>query len=141
MRLSVWSARALVALALVVPAAARAQLTIILEGAVRGPESQAVTQGNVTVVNPATNEQRTAPISDAGRFRVLGLAPGRYDVTVRAIGYAPSAQSVELLLGQRATLVFDLERRATALGEVAVTAQRATPVEVQRTSVSTPIVH
>ena len=141
MRLSVWFARALVALALVVPAAARAQLTIILEGAVRGPESQAVTQGNVTVVNPATNEQRTAPISDAGRFRVLGLAPGRYDVTVRAIGYAPSAQSVELLLGQRANLVFNLERRATALGEVAVTAQRATPVEVQRTSVSTPIVH
>lgn len=141
MRLSLWFSRALIALALVVPVAARAQLTIILEGSVRGPEGQAVTQGNVTVTNPSTNEQRTASITDAGRFRVLGLAPGRYDVAVRAIGYAPRAQSVDLLLGQRANLVFDLERSATALSEVAVTAQRATSVEVQRTSVSAPVIH
>ena len=141
MRLSLWFARALIALALIIPVAARAQLTIILEGSVRGPEGQVVTQGNVTVTNPSTNEQRSAAITDAGRFRVLGLAPGRYDVTVRAIGYAPRAQSVDLLLGQRANLVFDLERSATALSEVAVTAQRATSVEVQRMSVSAPIVH
>ena len=141
MRLSLWFSRTLTALALIVPVAARAQLTIILEGSVRGPEGQVVTQGNVTVMNPSTNQQRSAAISDAGRFRVLGLAPGRYDVTVRAIGYAPRAQSVQLLLGQRANLVFDLERSATALSEVAVTAQRATSVEVQRMSVSAPIVH
>ncbi|HEX2781420.1 MAG TPA: carboxypeptidase regulatory-like domain-containing protein [Gemmatimonadaceae bacterium] len=144
MRLSVWFARALVALvalALFTPVAARAQLTITLEGSVRGPEGQMVTQGDVTVTNPATNERRTARITDVGRFRVLGLAPGRYAVAVRAIGYAPSAQSVELLLGQRANIVFDLERKATELGEVAVTAQRTTPVEVQRTSVSAPVVH
>ena len=141
MRLSLWVSRTLAALALIVPVSARAQLTIILEGSVRGPEGQVVTQGNVTVMNPSTNQQRSAAISDAGRFRVLGLAPGRYDVTVRAIGYAPRAQSVDLLLGQRANLVFDLERSATALSEVAVTAQRATSVEVQRMSVSAPIVH
>lgn len=142
MRLSVWLSRSLVALAvLVAPVALRAQLTITLEGSVRGPEGQVVPQGEVTVTNPATNERRTARVTEAGRFRVLGLAPGRYDVAVRAIGYAPAAQSVDLLLGQRANLVFDLQRRATELGEVAVTAQRTTPVEVQRTSVSAPVVH
>jgi hypothetical protein len=140
--MSVLRALAIIALGMAIPGVARAQLTITLEGLVRDTTGQPLAQGQVAVTNPATNERRGAITNDAGRFRVLGLAPGRYDVTVRAIGYEPTTQAVELLLGQRANLVFDLHRASTAteLSTVAVTARRTTTVEVQRTSVSAPVV-
>jgi hypothetical protein len=139
---SVIRALAVIAVGMTIPCAARAQLTITLEGLVRDTTGQPVAQAQAAVTNPATNERRGAITTEAGRFRVLGLSPGRYDVTVRAIGFEPATQAVELLLGQRANLVFDLRRSATAteLSAVAVTAARTTTVEVQRTSVSAPVV-
>src|SRR5688572_25738260 len=123
-----------------VPAMSDAQLTITLEGSVRNTSGEPIAGAVVAVVRPATNERRGVNTNDLGRFRVLGLGPGRYDVSVRAIGYEPGSQTVELLLGQRANLVFDLQAAATQLAGVAVTADRTTTVEVQRTSVSAPVV-
>ena len=137
---SVLPTLAAVALCVAAPAVAVAQLTITLEGSVRNTAGEPVVQAQVGVTNPATNEQRGALTTEAGRFRVLGLAPGRYQVRVRAIGYAPDSQVVELLLGQRANLLFELRPTATELQAVAVTGERMTTVEVQRTSVSTPVV-
>ena len=133
---------AAVAIGMAVPAAARAQNTITLEGTVRDTAADPVVAAQVVVVNPATNERRGASTNDAGRFRILGVAPGRYDVSVRAIGYEPATQTVELLVGQRANLLFELRRAAiaTELAAVSVTATRTTTTEVQRTSVSAPVV-
>ncbi len=131
---------AAIALAVAVPRSSHAQLTITLEGSVRDTSGQPIVGAIVAVVNPATNERRGVSTNDDGRFRVLGLGPGRYDVTVRAIGYEPGNQSVQLLLGQRANLVFDLRGAATQLTGIEVTADRTTTVEVQRTSVSAPVV-
>ena len=117
-----------------------AQTTIPLEGTLRSTAGDAVAAAQVTVVNPATNETRAARSSSMGQFRVLGLTPGRYTVTVRALGYAPASQDVELIIGQRANLVFSLERSATELGAVEVRSEHMTNVEVQRTSVSAPVV-
>lgn len=140
MPLSVLSLLAAIPLMMVVPAVSHAQLTITLEGSVRNNAGEPVAGAVVAVVNPATNERRGVNTSDLGRFRVLGLGPGRYEVTVRAIGFAQESQMVELLLGQRANLVFDLEASTTQLTGVEVTADRTTTVEVQRTSVSAPVV-
>jgi hypothetical protein len=123
-----------------IPATTHAQLTITLEGSVRNNAGEPVVGAVVAVVNPATNERRGVNSNELGRFRVLGLGPGRYEVTVRAIGFEQESQMVELLLGQRANLVFDLESAATQLSGVEVTADRTTTVEVQRTSVSAPVV-
>ena len=123
-----------------VPAVSDAQLTITLEGSVRNTSGEPIAGAVVAVVNPATNERRGVNTNEVGRFRFLGLGPGRYDVSVRAINYEPKSQTVELLLGQRANLVFDLQAAATQLAGVAVTADRTTTVEVQRTSVSAPVV-
>ena len=123
-----------------VPGVTHAQLTITLEGSVRNNAGEPVVGAVVAVVNPATNERRGVNTSDLGRFPVLGLGPGRYEVTVRAIGFEPESQMVELLLGQRANLVFDLEPSTTQLPGDEVTPDRTTTVEVQRTSVSAPVV-
>jgi hypothetical protein len=137
--LSVLTPLAAIAIA-VAPSMATAQLTITLEGTVRNAAGEPIVGAVVGVTNPATNERRGANTNEIGRFRVLGLGPGRYEVTVRAIGFEQETQMVELLLGQRANLLFELQPTATQLTGVEVTADRTTTVEVQRTSVSAPVV-
>lgn len=119
---------------------ADAQTTIQLEGSLRSQSGEPVSGAQISVVDPTTDAARTTRSTGAGQFRVLGLAPGRYAVTVRALGYAPATQQVELLIGQRANLLFTLDKSATELASVMVTSEHMTNVEVQRTSVSAPVV-
>jgi hypothetical protein len=122
------------------PLLSAAQTTIPLEGTLRGTAGQVVPSASVSVVDPTTNVTRTARSGSAGQFRVLGLQPGRYNVTVRAIGYVPVTQPVELIIGQRANIIITLEKAATELTAVMVTSEHMTNVEVQRTSVSAPVI-
>ncbi len=116
------------------------QTTVTLEGMLKSSSGEAVASAQVSVADLSTNTLRNARSNAQGGFRVLGLAPGRYTVTVRALGYVPASQNVELLIGQRANLVFALEKSATELGSVLVKSEHMTNVEVQRTSVSAPVV-
>src|SRR4051794_20058954 len=129
-------AAALCAAALAAPA--RAQNTVVLEGLVRtdaGPLGGA----QVTVVNSATQETVRTTTRVNGEFRVLGLFPGQYDVTVRSIGYRPNRQAVQLGIGQRARLEFNLAQGAAELETQTVLGERVKQVEVQRLSVSAPV--
>lgn len=132
--------RALVAGALLAlgSAAARAQNTIILEGAVRG-EGAPVSGAQVIVTNVATAEVARVVSRATGEFRVLGLTAGQYTVNVRALGYRPRTDTVQLVIGQRARLEFALEKGAAELEAQTVTAERVKQVEVQRMSVSAPV--
>jgi hypothetical protein len=118
---------------------ARAQNTVNLEGSVKA-NGVAVQGAQVTVVNPATNETLTATTRPNGEFRVIGLFPGQYVVTVKSVGYTPAGQTVQIMIGQRARLDFTLEKGAIELGTQQVMAQRIKDVEVQRLSVSSPVV-
>ena len=131
---------ALVMAASFAPLTLQAQTTIPLEGSLRSSTGEPVASAEVSVVDPTTNTTRMARSSASGQFRVLGLPSGRYTVTVRALGYAPASQDVELIIGQRANIVFTLEKSATELGTVQVRSEHMTNVEVQRTSVSAPVV-
>lgn len=122
-------------------AGASAQTTISLEGVVRSDNGQPIPEAQVRVADPATGALRGARTNETGTFRVLGLAPGRYRVSVQRIGYTPAQELVDLLIGQRANLTFTLHEGATSLGTVAVSANVARSVEVQRTSVSAPVTH
>ena len=126
--------------AAVVPSLASSQTTIQLEGMLKSTGGEAVSAATVTVTDPATNETRKASSTSTGQFRVLGLYPGRYTVSVRALGYAPASQDVELIIGQRANIVFTLEKAATELGTMEIRSGHMTNVEVQRFSVSAPVV-
>jgi outer membrane receptor for ferrienterochelin and colicin len=124
------------------PAAARGQITITLEGRVRGNDGRAVPSAQIAVVNPATNATRNALTDPQGEFRILGLYSGRYTVAVHALGYKPVTDTIQLVVGQRASLLFTLEPTAAQLAEVTVTggAGATKSVEIQRMTVSTPVV-
>ena len=127
--------------ALVAPfSAGFSQTTIQLEGTLKASNGEVIPNAQVSVSEPSTNTLRNTRSNALGGFRVLGLSPGRYTVTIRALGFAPESQNVELLIGQRANLVFSLDRAATELGSVMVKSEHMTNVEVQKTSVSAPVV-
>ncbi|HUQ47600.1 MAG TPA: carboxypeptidase regulatory-like domain-containing protein [Gemmatimonadaceae bacterium] len=132
--------RLLVGAALVIFAhPARAQNTVNLEGSVKS-NGIAIPGAQITVVNSGTNETLTTTTRSNGEFRVIGLFPGQYGVTVKSLGYSPAGQSVQIMIGQRARLDFTLEKGAVELGAQQVTGQRIKDVEVQRLSVSSPVV-
>ena len=126
-------------LAAVLSQPALAQNTITLEGSVKGEGGDALARTQVTILNTATQETARALTRASGEFRVLGLSPGQYSVTVRALGYKPGTQNVQLIIGQRARLEFALEKGVSELLTQTVFAERVKQVEVQRLSVSAPV--
>ena len=119
-------------------AALHAQNTLTLEGSVKG-EGAPLTNAQVNVENIATHETANAVTRSTGEFRILGLFAGRYTVTVRSLGYKPERQTVELVIGQRARLEFNLSKGAAELATVTVRSEQVKEVEVQRLSVSSPV--
>lgn len=116
-----------------------AQNTITLEGSVK-TDGAAIATAQITAVNVATQETSRTVTRTTGEFRILGLYPGQYTVTVRSVGYKPASDTVQLVIGQRARLEFNMEKAAaTTLEGQMVTGERVKQVEVQRLSVSAPV--
>ena len=88
-----------------------AQNTITLEGTVKS-DGAALPGAQVTVVNVATQEQARAVTRANGDFRVIGLFAGRYQVTVRSLGFKPNTETLQLAIGQRGRLEFAMEQGA-----------------------------
>jgi hypothetical protein len=125
-------------LTMTVASLARAQNTVALEGSVKS-EGAPLAGAQVTVVNTATNETARATTRTNGEFRVIGLFTGQYTVTVRSLGYQQTAQTVQIVIGQRARLDFQMEKGATELSEQKILGERVKQIEVQRLSVSAPV--
>ena len=112
--------------------------TVSLQGAITGSDGTVPQAAQVEVRSRETTVARAALADEAGRYRVLGLAPGIYDIGVRAIGYRQQRrEGVRLVVGQHATVDFALERGAVELAPTVVTSDRG--FELQRTDVSTPV--
>jgi hypothetical protein len=117
---------------------AHAQNTVTLEGSVKA-EGSPLAGAQVTVTNVATQETQRATTRPNGEFRVIGLFTGQYAVTVRLLGYKPNGETVQLSIGQRARLEFSMEKGAAELSGQQVVGERVKQVEVQRLSVSAPV--
>ncbi|HEY8831299.1 MAG TPA: carboxypeptidase-like regulatory domain-containing protein, partial [Gemmatimonadaceae bacterium] len=128
------------ALTMAIASRARAQNTVTLEGSVKS-EGAPVAGAQVTVVNARTNETATTTTRTNGEFRVIGLFTGQYRVTVRSVGYTQAEQTVQIVTGQRARLEFQMEKGVTELSEQQILGERVKHVEVQRLSVSSPVMH
>ena len=123
------------------PGTLAAQSTIILQGKVMTASNEPVLAARVTMTNTETAETRTSGTASNGSFVVVGLNPGKYEVRVNKVGFAPAVRQIELLVGQRGTLDFTLQQSAVQLEGVNVTAQSTSNFEVQRTDVSTAVVN
>ena len=123
-----WLATLAVALAL--PAAARAGTTGKIMGRVVDAKKQPLTGVNVMLVG-----QRLGALTDQdGHYQILNIPAGTYQVRFNLIGYGPKViDGVEVSADQTTPLNTDLAEAAVQLKEVVVSAKRPV-VEVNRTS-------
>ncbi len=120
------------------PGAAASQQIITLEGIVRDG-ARGIALAQIHAIDSLTNEQRRATTDSRGFFRMLDVSPGRYVVSVRAIGYAPVARTLHLAMGQRASLDVLLQPGPLVLEPLDVRALALPAAEIERMSVSTAV--
>jgi hypothetical protein len=124
---------------LLAASAAWAQVTAVdLAGTITDPQGKVVADAKVTVRNLATNLSRSKQSGDDGRYLFVGLAPGRYELSVEKAGFARVVNpEVVLAIGRVPELNVQLQVQAGAQ-QITVTGQ-AELVETERTSVSQTI--
>jgi hypothetical protein len=129
---------ALAAVVLVRASSLAAQATTgSVEGTVAATEGGSLA-AQVDVRDQSTGAVRRATTDRRGRYRVLALGPGLYDVTARALGFAPQAlTSVAVVLGERTTLDFSLAPGPAELEPTVIVATRG--VDIARTDVATAV--
>lgn len=71
-----------------------------------------------------TGTARGAVADAAGRFRIVGLAPGTYEMRVRYVGYAPQTAQITVQAGQTARATFTLRPEPIEMQGIEVTALR-----------------
>jgi hypothetical protein len=114
------------------PLTAQGVTTGAVTGVVTDESGQGVENAQVQVTNRATGYTTGSLTRVGGRYFVQGLEVGnRYAVTVRLLGYAPQTiENVSVVLGSATAVDMRLQRQATELAGVTVT---ATPTEFSPT--------
>jgi uncharacterized membrane protein len=75
-----------------------------ISGTVVDTSGAVVSGANVTVKNLSTNAQRTTMSSDTGAFKVVGLEPSIYLITVTSSSFKPYDAKAEVTVGGHVTL-------------------------------------
>jgi len=98
------------------PAQGVQQGTGRITGTVTTETGQPVEGAQVSI--PST---RNGAVTGAdGRYNIVGVAPGSYQLRVQRIGYAPQTQQVTVGAAEPATANFQLQAQAASLSEVVV---------------------
>jgi hypothetical protein len=104
-----------------------------LTGTVIDPTGAGVPNAKVTVTDPERGVQRTVMTDERGFYRVSGLAPSSYKVSVEDSGFQTEiAPAVTLTVGQ--TLVFDFRLKLTGLSSQVEVTSAPPLVETERAS-------
>ena len=99
-------------------------VTGAIGGVVSNPNGEVVPNAAVTVRNTETNKEDTATTDDQGRFRIAGLQPGTYAVTINGAGFSPYTQErVTVEIGRETTLKADLSIGPLSGNTVEVTSE------------------
>lgn len=107
-----------------------------IRGVIIDKQSQTQIPG-ATIVLPG-REPFTGTISDAeGKFKISGLAPGRYDLKVSYTGYKEvNMPNIVVTTGKEVVLEIGMEESVSSLSEVVVSAEKKTETQNDMVSVS-----
>lgn len=104
-----------------------------LTGTVTDPTGAEVPNAKITVTDPGKGVERSATTDEHGFYRVSGLAPATYKVSVEHAGFQMEvASSVVLTVGQ--TLVFDFHLKLSGLSSQVEVSSEPPVVETERAS-------
>ena len=89
---------------------AHAQASSSVAGIVSDATGAPVSSASVSVKNLETDAVRNAVTDDTGRYQILALPVGKYEVKVAKSGFQDAARSgIELVVGQQASIDFRLQ--------------------------------
>jgi outer membrane receptor protein involved in Fe transport len=91
-------------------------------GVVTNPNKEVVPNASVTVRNTETNKEDAATTDDQGRFKVSGLQPGTYAITINGAGFSPYTQEATVEVGRETTINAALSIGPVSGGTIEVTA-------------------
>src|SRR5258708_31362912 len=69
-----------------------------LRGEVQDQSGARVSSAQVVLMSSGSSARREAPVNERGEFRIEGLLPGPYHVTVSAKGFADAASEVDVVV-------------------------------------------
>jgi outer membrane receptor protein involved in Fe transport len=98
-------------------------VTGAIGGVVSNPNGEVVPNAAVTVRNIETNKEDTATTDEQGRFKVSGLQPGSYAVTINGAGFSPFTQNSTVEIGRETTINASLSIGPLSGGTVEVTSE------------------
>src|SRR5580704_15738556 len=117
------------------PPRAAAQVSAAISGVVTDASGSVISAASVTAKNLETAGVRTTATDAAGRYRLLELAVGAYEVTVAKDGFQTTVRGgIHLVVGQHANLDFSLQVGAVT-EQVTVTGE-VSPVNATTTDIS-----
>ena len=104
-----------------------------ITGTVTDPSGAGIPKATILVVETDKGIQHTAETDTSGEYRLAGLAPATYDVTVKISGFQTAVhKGVILTVG--ATVVVDFHVRITSASELVEVNAESPVVETQRGS-------
>jgi len=106
-----------------------------LSGTVMDSSGALVSGASVKVRNIGTNAERTDSTSSSGTYKVTGLEPATYEVTVQATGFRPNTAKVQITVGGHVTFDANLSVTGTT-AQVEVIGEGGTQVNTQTQELS-----
>ena len=117
------------------PGEAGAQVSAALTGIVTDASGAAIPAANVTATSIETAAVRTTRTDSIGRYQLLELAVGRYQVTVSKDGFQTTVRDgIRLAVGQ--TAILDLALQVGAVQEQVTVTGDLSPVSTGTTDAS-----
>jgi len=117
------------------PSRAAAQVSATMAGVVTDSSGSTISAATVTAKSLETGAVRSTTTDAAGRYRLLALAVGAYEVTAGKDGFQTTVRGgIHLVLGQQANLDFSLQVGAVT-EQVTVTAE-VSPVNATTADIS-----
>jgi hypothetical protein len=119
--------------------AARAQIAnVTVRGSVTDQSGAVVPNATVTAVNTENGGQKTGTSDAAGRYSILDIAPGIYNVSATAQGFSKTEQlGREFLVGQ--TVDIDFSLKVSSVSQTVEVNTGATAVDTTEAQVATMI--
>jgi hypothetical protein len=132
------SALFLIALNLAEPKLASAQDldNLTITGRVLDPNGAIIPGATIEAILVKTGATRTTVTDDEGRYRIIQLEPGVYDLRASFVGFAPlEKQELNFIAGKNVQLDFTLVLQGLTVDPVVVTAADTPAVDTTRTVV------
>jgi len=107
-----------------------------LSGQALDPQNLPVVGAKVTVKNPATGATRTATTDDSGHYRMVGLPPGRYELTVEGVKGLSKLVNPEIVLTIGQAAEFDAHLQLQTGAETVTVTEATAVIETARTAVA-----